>query len=85
MAQIHSFSFLRLKTDDLVVDFLIENNSVHIVKQTEQMSLMDGETDRERESGFKYDFINNKQKVKQQRQESRRVERREGRGGERPG
>ena len=43
LAEFHSFSFLRLKMYDLVVDFLIENNSVNIVKQTEQMSLMDGE------------------------------------------
>lgn len=41
LAQLHSFSFLRLKTDDLVVDFLIENNSVNVVKQAEQMSLRD--------------------------------------------
>lgn len=44
MAQLHSFSLLRLKADDLVVCFLIENNSVNIVKQTEQMSLRDRET-----------------------------------------
>lgn len=40
-AQLHSFSFFRLKTDDLVVDFLVENNSVDVVEQTEQMSLRD--------------------------------------------
>lgn len=59
--QLHSFSFLRLKTDDLVVDFLIENNSVNVVKQTEQMSLRDRE---------KYD-PNNKQR-KQYRKEGKR-------------
>lgn len=41
LAQPHSFSLLRLKTDDLVVDFLVEHNSVNVVKQTEQMSLRD--------------------------------------------
>lgn len=45
LTQVHSFSFLRLKTDDLVVDFLIENNSVNVVEQAEQMSLK--ETDRD--------------------------------------
>lgn len=41
LAQPHSFSLLRLKTDDLVVDFLVEHDSVNVVKQTEQMSLRD--------------------------------------------
>lgn len=39
LTQLHSFSFLRLKTEDLVVDFLIEHDSVDVVKETEQMSL----------------------------------------------
>ncbi len=41
LAQLHSFSFLRLKTEDLFVDFLIKNDSVNVVEQTEQMSLRD--------------------------------------------
>lgn len=41
LAQPHSFSLLGLKTDDLVVDFLVEDDSVNVVKQTEQMSLRD--------------------------------------------
>lgn len=39
LTEVHSFSFLRLKTDDLVIEFLVEHNSVNIVEKTEQMSL----------------------------------------------
>lgn len=46
LTQLHSFSFLRLKTEDLVVDFLIENNSVDVVKQTEQMNLREKQRER---------------------------------------
>lgn len=46
LTQLHSFSFLRLKTEHLVVDFLVENNSVNVVKQTEQMSLREKQRER---------------------------------------
>ncbi len=59
LAQLHSFSFLRLKTDDLVVDFLIEDNPVNVVEQAEQMSLRDREIERERQGDTFSD--NNKQ------------------------
>lgn len=41
MTQLHSFSFLRLKTEDLVVNLLAVNDSVDVVEQAEQMSLRD--------------------------------------------
>lgn len=43
LTQRHSFSFLRLKSDDLVVNLLAVNDSVDIVEQAEQMSLRDDE------------------------------------------
>lgn len=39
VTQLHGFSFLRLKTDNLVVNLLAVNDSVDVVKQAEQMSL----------------------------------------------
>lgn len=35
LTQLHGFSFLRLKTDDLIIDFLVENNSVDVVEEAE--------------------------------------------------
>lgn len=41
VTQLHGFSFLRLKPDDLVVNLLVVNDSVDVVEQAEQMSLRD--------------------------------------------
>ena len=40
LTQLHSFSFLRLETEHLVVELLTEHDSADVVEQTQEMSLI---------------------------------------------